>query len=355
MGDLSGVTPPSYFVHASYAGIAGASAVFYQGQSPAPQMVISQATPTTYTVLDWWGNVVSTGAVSGTSVTPTAPSGGWKCGWYRVRFTGSTTGDPNYADSYGATSFIVIPPSSNFPPIGTTNSSGSSGAWTNDPPNPRLKGCLGIGPSRLQISSTTDLTSGGASLTQAEANAKVENYFWTDPVSGTAAYQDSARPRYAWCSFPNGTMDNVVLPATSSQYYVFAYAKTPTLQASGNVYVAFGAGSSSGAKITVYYPNTSTLVETWDNLASPTAAQSIVSSYIRCVLPSFNTGTTPSTLAPTAIANTRYNNVSAAVAALYPLGITRFEGPRNEPSQNENEIIHTMMLFQAAVHAGNAS
>src|ERR1035437_5428317 len=103
---------PSYYATCSFTQRNG---VFYVG-GPAPSITLSQATPNAYYVLNYYGTQVTSGTFSGTTCTPTPPTGGWIPGWYRIYFTGTQT-DANYGPSYGATSFPVIRNNPHFLPM----------------------------------------------------------------------------------------------------------------------------------------------------------------------------------------------------------------------------------------------
>lgn len=299
-----------------------------------------------YTVLDINGNTVSSGAVSGTTCAPAPPAGGWKPGWYRIYFTGPSN-DTLFGFSYADTNFTVIRSNANFLPIGLYNSAiGYWDDWNFD--NNRVRGTLGIGTPRGQIGSTLDLTGTEVTLTHEQVHANASASFWT-----ASGYVDPVRTRYATCQFPNGTVDMVALPSGNSNAFVNCYIRTLAVNGA-TTFVSIGAGSVSGAKITVYSPNNTTLVETFDNLAGKDAASAAIntgSAYIKAFTGTGNDA--PGSLAATAIGTTRHTNVGTVVSTLYPL-ITRFEGPTNEPTLSA-EYAHQMMIFQDSVHTGNAS
>lgn len=328
--------------------------LYYPGD-PAPVINFgsySHPTPNTgatgYSVYDWWGNVVSTGSIdpSATSFTPATPPGGWKYGWYFVDVTGPTL-DADVGYTVAATTITFIRDNSNFPRMPLVLSVPANAIY-DEQPDLVGKAVLGMGPSRFGVSNVTNLTSGDT-LANAIDSANLAAQWWINP-----AYADPARPRYQWSNFTAATYDSLALPATSGTYAT-VFCKDGTIDGS-TVFVAIGAGSVSGAKITVYSPNASTLVETYDNLASPAAAKTAINGVSSYIFLWPNSGA-PGTLAATAIGNAFFNGVKTVVSDLYPLGVTHFEGPANEflSASNGGLIAQEMKLFAAAVKAGNAS
>lgn len=315
---------PSYYVHVTTGASMG---MFYVGGT-APFVTLSASGPTAYSVRDYWGTVVSSGSVSGTTVTPTAPSGGWKPGWYRLYLTGGST-DALFGPAYGSSSFAVIRNDSRFPTMPTSNVTG-----VNEKRDLGPKGVLGMGTSRLTIGAANTPTTGD-SIALAQAAVTESASYYT--VASGNAYYDAARTRLLWVNFPNGTTDSVTISGLK------LYCKDGTIDGS-TVTVTAVAGTSSGTKITVNS-------ETYDNLASADAAVTAINAG-SALVKAFGGGSL-TTMAATAIGNAYFNGVKSVVTTLYP-SVTRFEGPGNEPPMNA-ETAHQMRLFQAAVHAGNAS
>lgn len=315
--------------------------IFYAGAAQVPQVALSKAGATAYTVRDYSGTVVSSGAVSGATVTPTPPAGGWPRGWFRIYFTGPST-DALFGNSYGATNFIVVRDDPHFP---ANPAPGVSGGVTGEGPDFVMKGVLGIGTSRLTIGTGSTPTSDtdGNTIAAAQSNAALTVNYWVDQADGV-------RPREPWVNFVGGTWDRLALPAASGTW-AWAYCATGQLDGA-QVFLTLSAGTVSGAKLTVSYPNATTVVETYDNLATAVAAASATatSAYVRLFSPS---GSAAGTLPATAIGNTARTGVAQVVAALYPT-VRWYEGPANEPGMSA-EIAHWMRLFQGAVHLGNAS
>lgn len=308
---------------------------------PGPTSVTDPAFPSfNYLVRDYYGNTVSSGSYTGTVCTPTPPAGGWKPGWYRVYFTGSQT-DTLFGDSYGATNFCVIKANANFVTMPAATVSGNPGG-AGEVPDLVMKGVMGAGTSRLTVTDT--VTGAGDTVTVAAANAARSRIYWPDT--------DAARPRPLWTNFDHLTVDVLALPGAVSGTYLNVYCATPAVSGA-TTFVTLAAGSVSGRKITVSSPNNSTVVETYDNLVDATAAVAALaaSAYVKVFAGGSATG---GTQAVTAVGNVYQTATAAAVATLYAAGVTRFEGPQNEPPGNA-ETTHKMRLFQAWVHAGNAS
>lgn len=343
------LTPPAWYTHVSTFPTRR-NGVFYVGDTVT--FNIAASGPTAYTVYDFYGNTVVTGSCSGTAITLAAPSGGYIPGWYRVVMTGPNT-DATFGTVYCVTNFCVIRSNPNFPTM--TVGFGAPQPSFDGGMDPTMKGALGIGTSRMQIDHPNAPTTGEFTLAVAENFA--ENYWdpaWTTPGSG---FLDPARPRYLWCSFPNGSVDVIGISATSGTY-LWVYCADGSLDGS-TVFVTASGVSGTGCTITVSHPS-GTTVETWTVTSAANAqaqinAASGGSAYIRVFVPGSGSGSTPVALSATAIGNAFFNGVSNAVAALYPFNVTRFEGPRNEPSLPIAETVQEMKLFQAAVHAGNAS
>lgn len=351
------VTTPSYYANCVFSASPAVrnGIVYSDGSNGAPSVVLAQSGANAYTVYNYWGQLVSSGSMSGTTVVPTAPGGGWVPGWYRIYFTGSSS-DAVFGPAYGSTNFCVVRNNPNFVTMSTNaNYFPATPSLSYAAMDTAMRGPMGCGPSRFMIDDVTNPTvNDGDGVTLAHMESLAGTYETYAPLTA-----DSARPRYMWCEFANGTVNTLALPAaTGGATYLTTYPVSGTVAANGNnLYVSIGAGSSSGAKIQVFYPNSSTLVETYDNQASPTAAITAingVSAYIWVAIPASSPGTNPGTLAATAIGNALYNGTVSCVSALYSSGVQYFEGPRNEPTLTAG-LAQEMKIFQAAVKAGNSS
>lgn len=364
---------PSHYVVCSQAARNG---IWYEGDSVT--ISLSQSGADAYEVRNYWGDVVGSGSVSGTSLSL---GSSWDCGWYRLYLTGPST-DSVFGDSYGATNFCVIPEHANFRrlpasthgyyggfvPSGTGDSDYTAGnpssapGWNghnfDSPVEMITRGCLGLGMGRLSLIGGGAADPGGGTTDQLSCAVSfcenVAGPYWLSPSNSD--YLDPVRDRYQWIAFPDFAFDYLGIENDGSQasYILWAVVMVldPATINADNLYVACEAGSVSGHKITVRYPDSSTVVETYDNLASGTAASTAVnaaSQYIRL----FSGGaTTPAVAAAAAVGTTTQQGVAQVVAALYPLGCTVFEGPSNEPTLNAY-VAHQMRLFQHSVHLGH--
>lgn len=216
--------------------------IYYSGD--VPSFTLSTAGATGYVVRDYYGTIVSSGPVSGTSVTPAIPGAGWPLGWYRLYLTGPTL-DASFGFSLGSFNFCIVRRNANFP----TNPAPAVGNPTNNGVSidQVTRGVMGMGPQRY----AANASSTAASIADLTAGAAVDATYYT-------GYAGPGRPRPLIASFPSTT--------------------------------------------------------------------------------------TPSNL----------SGVTTVVAAAYPLGITRFEGPYNEPPWSQVATTVTQMqAFYAAVKAGN--
>lgn len=311
---------------------------------------------TNYTVYDWYGNTVTSGSLTPPTsqlLTIPAPGGGWNLGWYRIFFDGPIN-DATWGTSYAATMFSFVRSSTRFQamPSSQTYLAGGSGQ-TNDFVR---KGSLGYGTSRINIDNANSPTTGTQTL--AKAVSDVQNYavpYWTDPG---VQYLDPARTRYLWLAFPNQTVDQVFLHYSTNSSWGNAFCKDGTVDGS-KVFIQVGAGTSSGSKILIYYPDSLTLAETYDNLASVSAAKTAINGVSSYIIihgqPGISTQVLTGPSTPTAIGNAFFNGVAQVVSTMYPLGVTYFEGPSNEPNLSFTGYAQAMKIFQASVKAGNPS
>lgn len=347
-------TPPSWYRHARWNTAADKrNGVHYVGDTVTITLTAALAADVTYEVRDYFGDIVSSGSVAGgaASFTPESPPGGWSPGWYRIYLIGIGY-SADYAYSCGATNFCVIRDDPHFisMPAGDT-----AGGNLGEAPDFVAKGVMGIGTSRLQIGNAADITEWQDNLANCEDAAALTTTYWVDPG---APYADAARPRYAYCQFPNGGCDMLSLGGGAAPYG-WVFCADGTIDGS-TVFIEVVNGTNGGTgKLNVYSPNDTTLVENYDNInrSDSTALSTAIngsSDYIR--FGGYNG--TLANLVKTAIGRAKYDGVVDAVAALYALGVTHFEGPLNEPlasGVSGSPWVHAMRLFQAAVHEGNAS
>lgn len=273
--------------------------MYYEGQTVT--ITLSNSNPTAYEVRDWYGNVVDSGAVAGTTLSL---GSSWDPGWYRVYLTGASN-DSLYGFSYGATSFGVLRVDARFQTLPATTKDGfgqlvpygNGGANLGDPIETVTKGCLGIGPSRFVFTNTFDLEAGSPTgfnrLSDMVLCQESVNSYWLNPD-----YLDTVRPRRQWLAFDTATCDTLRLEPN----YLDIALKDGTIDGS-KVFVSATAGGGAGGtdRIRVYYPDSSTVVETYD-CATPTAAKAAInaaSDYI--FVWNFLYNDHPDTISPTAM------------------------------------------------------
>jgi len=327
--------------------------------------------PDTYEVRDYHGTVVASGAVSASTLNL---GSSWDPGWYRLYLLGASN-DAKFGHSLGATNFCVIRANPNFPTLPASTGtpfwggyvpSGSgdtdaeaiagNGSQLGSPVEMITRACLGVGVGRLSITKTNDpdepLPTGWDTISFHEKMMiNTANPWWLQH------WLDPVRPRYQWVAFPNQSTDWMRIPSALVPEWgswLLCLPKDETINGA-QVFVKCQTGTSSGYKVTVYSPNSSTLVETFDNLSATDADAAAVinasSNYIRAYPGQHGTPVVPT--GPTAIGTAYRQGVIESVQRLYPLGVTRFEGPINEPIGDEELWTHAMRLFQDAVHTGH--
>lgn len=177
-------------------------------------MTLQSSAATSYEVRDYWGSLVQTGTVSGTSLT----LGALPRGWYRVYLRKAGQSDPVYEDLIGVASFSVLGTDSHFPdpPFNTeppqsdntyTSQSGPGGTsggnpyhnWSNSYADHAPRGVAMLGPQRHDL---IDATSPTAATAQALSDQDYVDAWYVD-------YQpDSARPaRESFVLFASGGYD----------------------------------------------------------------------------------------------------------------------------------------------------
>lgn len=292
-----------------------------------------QPTATAYEVRDYYGNVVSSGAVTGTPLVPTPPPGGWPTGWYRVYLTGPNT-DPTTGNNYSEATFAVLRDDPRFP--ANTVSTFTSGGLGIEGPDHITKAVCGMGTTRMSI---TNAASPSADLAKVQNDLALSRDWWSHPAN--PAHTDPARPaRRQWVAFPNGGYDTVNVSNLK------CYVATPGIDGS-QVFIKTEAGSVSGAKVTVRYPDASTVVETYDNLTTPMTAEAAMSASAWVKVYGGGATSWATFAGPSAIGRAYWDGVQTVVNALYPQ-VECFEGPRNEGYVGD-ERVHWTKLFAGAV------
>lgn len=340
-----GTAAPSYY--ATNVSLTGRDNTFYVGDSIT--LNLSQATPTNYTIYDYFGNQVATGAVTGTSLN----IGSFNPGWYRVRYTGGST-DPTYGASYGASSFIVVRSSPNFQVLTTTNplhGNGAPGQHTT-PPDYATRGMLGIPSNRMEMSKAVNTDStGNDSVAVLALDAPYATQYWSDQAY---PYYDPDRNRYNWTAISTRSWDKLDLLNASAGFSLTVYPMPAIGANADKLYITVSTGTSLGFKLTVSYPDALTPVETWDNLADTTHAVSTINGVSsRIWVQAVTAADTPANISATAIGNTFWNGLAYCSSTLYPLGVGYYEGPTNEPGIGDVALPQKTALFAAAIRAGN--
>lgn len=306
---------------------------------------------------------VSQGSLSPSSgtFTPTAPAGGWKCGIYRIQLTYSGANDANFGQVVGGHNFMVMRDDANMIPNSATNtpSTGTSGgvvAYFDH----IMRGVTVMGPPRLDVS---DLANLGSTVTNLQNDIAILKTWYTQ-----SGHTDSARPRPLFIQLTNSAVDVLNLSTGEQNTHWnngngwFAYAASSTVNPS-QVFVQTSAGTTTGTKIQVFSPNSTTLVETWDNIKPTAVDQSLTpsSAYVR-VFNRNTTGAAP-TVGPLAIAASnpgpRAAGLATVVNACYPdvVYYESFNEPDQSPSGSHGpvETTHCMKLFQQTLHGINAN
>lgn len=311
-----------------------------------------------YEIRDFFGSLMDSGAVSGDELEL---GNDWDPGWYRVYFTGTQT-DSVFGDAYASANFTVMRANPNFPDMPPGNHTGTAyGDPLDRGFDPIMRGVMGCGNGRMELPPPStpnfgDLVNPDPATTwlgKVGLEAEFGQEWWLVP--GEA---DPARPRTNWLSWSQGAVDRATLPATgSSSVYIYVYLLEDGVLDGADVFVSLEAGTSSGRKVTIYYPDAVTAVETYDNLAdADAAADAINAASTRVFATASGAGGTGTTMPATAIGNVNRLGVIGSVQYLYARGVTHFEGPYNEPGMGTAaaaaDTTHQMKLLSAYIHAG---
>ncbi len=322
-------------------------------------LTLNKSGANAYEVRNFYGDIIETGSVSGTTITL---SSSFDCGRYRVYLTGPNN-DAAYHHSYGGYAFIVIRSNSIFATNDPSDDFLVWGQGGGEGADVVLKGSLGIGTSRLQILRTdhVDLSNPYWPGTT-PGHSYTGDSLWHNRVMAEAIARnqpdDPARPFPIMCQMA-GTNVDTLSPAAASGTWMLVYPAEPELNPE-NLYMTITTGTSSGHKVTIHYPNNSTLVETFDNLGTgveAAAAINATSNYIKCFS---SNGSAGATMVQKSFyqavdgftINTFKQGVINTVEYLMPFGVGYYEGPKNEGSQTASTA-HEMKLFQGYVHAGD--
>src|ERR1035437_3271954 len=175
------------------------------GSSSSLSVTAVAGTATTYVIYDLTGTVVSSGSMSGSSVTITAPGGGWPPGWMIALFNGAWNGGTGFVqDSVQILSMRngVAP----LPPVPTVGTSPNASDPNNRGMDLYMHAFLAMGPERWEIHDAahpTVFTAGteeGGTIAAIQANLTLNAGAagYTNPT-----YADPARPHPEIVTFPN--------------------------------------------------------------------------------------------------------------------------------------------------------
>lgn len=332
--------------------------IHYVGDTVSITLNASGATA--YSVRDYYGNVAASGSMSGTTLDLGSD---WTPGWYRVYFTGPNS-SAEYGNSYAITNFVVLrddphflpnptPGDLHLPPEWGGGGSDFGGDFYGTGAEMVTRAVLGLQMGRIEAGTNfTEPDFSGNNPSSPSTSSwlfklgKAAEYcrdYWTE-----SDYNDTARPRSMWAAFTQLMCDRLYVPASVSGWYLRVVLADQSINGA-NVFFRAEPGSSSGTKVTVRFPDSTTIVETYDNLASPNAASAAInsgSSYIRAWAEG---GTGTGAISPTAIGNTVSTNAGICVQYMYARGCTNFEIPYNEPGLN-HETAHYMKLITDVIH-----
>ena len=210
------------------------------------------------------------------------------------------------------------------------------------------KAVMGLGASLLTITDAANPTAGGE-LAAIVSDIAVIDAYWRTPTHGP--YADPARSREVIVSWPNGAVDSLVLPGSLGGDWLRVYVAPGVNGAT--TYVRATAGSSSGARVRVYSPNSGALVEDMDNIAGSAATVaayvSATSNYVRAF--SALEDASPGAMGtPLAIGGSKLAGVTTAVTTLAGL-VDAYECKTIDVT--DPAAAHEQYLFRLAVKAAD--
>ena len=307
-----------------------AHGIFLQGDTVSFSV---DAGASAYTITDIRGNVVSSGDVTGTDLTPTPPTDGWANGWYMLALT--TT-----AVNRGCFSFVVVTADARFPtPLGWGESEGPS--VSHEELQTYTKEVARMGAHRLEPTYAST-TSGG--IAWAKTVLDIQD---TTP-------KDAARPVSVVIAFSQGS----AATGDTGTMNVYRYSTVPA----NDLIVAVVAGTTKGTfALTVTDAATSTQLEIFDNCYTREQMGLKVtagSAHITCApsssdpihlyaIPTLGSATLPATPGAT---------TRSIVQALFGYkGTTWFEGPVNEPDKRTHDLVAYALAFHKLVHAASST
>lgn len=329
--------------------------VFLEGETVT--FTFNKAFTGTWTVRDYYGNVITTGAlVAANGISPTPPVGGWPRGWYRLYLTGAVN-DAVFGFSLGVSNFAIIANDPRFTPRPARSDDPFVTNFQGEDPDLPLKGFLGIGTSRLVLSNAAAPTVGTGGFTDnlnsVTQGINQSHEYWTTGAAHTGP--DPARPRLCYVTFMDAVDHQNIINGNEKLIVSF---KNGTAAAAGNVSIVTAAGTSSGIKLTFTQGAT---VETYDNVTATITGVlqrlAAVPSNLVCVYRADSRGDGDAVVAGVnvTLTNAKYLGVKQVVETCYPLGVEWYEGPYNEPDLRQNPVryAHDAEMFRDAVKAGN--
>jgi hypothetical protein len=351
----NGKPEPSYYVHNQNVAGAGLNH-FYAGD--IVRLGWEETGVNLVRVYDIYGNLFMQQAVNpaATSVSLGVIS---QCGYFRARYFGPITGDTWYGDSYGGGHFTVMPSDSRFV-LQNLPGNGAPGKHGN-PPFFTARAWLGIPSDRMQmnIDPTNNVMDGSQndSVPVIMLDAPIAVQSWTNPPQDTA--KSPNRPRYNLSAFspvPGRSWDTL-----DNGWALFYPATTPVPGGNGSsvaanadkLFIQTGAGTAGGtSRVQVFYPNNTTRVEDHDNLLSGFDAEVKINAISQYIVVFGETGGVAPTMAPTSPGIVHLNGVAAMSSNLVPLGVTHFDGPRNEPDLDDRTMAQNSKAWAAGLKAG---
>jgi hypothetical protein len=318
-----------------------------------------------FDVIDVNGKLHAQGPLASSvfTIVPPLPYGG-----YRLRLYGAS------GLSCGATRFVVLCPAPHLP---SNPPAGTPGVPYDDAfvgLDSVARAVLDVAPERWRYDPRFEASGRGLTMSQLAANVAHDMQWW-------GGVNDPVRPRSLICELPNGPYDRVPLSDTAGgvkgpQVYLASASVDPrttwvSVDTTSNLIVWTGSSVPSLTK-----------VETWP-LTKPTAdgelriLSTFSSQYVRAFC-QYQGYQTPAVQGPLPLAEAPgvdlHSVITQMAAATYPAGLTRFEGPWNEPpsagngtmgspwgggagahNAGEQEACHAQALLTQAILAGAPS
>ncbi len=182
--DWSAQLPPNYVTAAT----ANRSNIFFAGDTV--QYILGAAGVSSYEVRDYYGQLVESGPHDATSTTLNLST--TTLGWYKLYLYGEQDQGPPWGPVVGGSTFVIVRPNPNFPPLAAPD---APTGWYPDTDD-QLLGFIGRGPQRLYVLDASN-PAAAIQLLEEELSILRQNYLTYDPV----------RQRVLEIDIPNGTAD----------------------------------------------------------------------------------------------------------------------------------------------------